>query len=44
MGTGTTGISCISKDRDFIGIELDKQYYEVSKKRIESIDIQESLF
>lgn len=34
MGLGTTGISCKKMNRDFIGIELDKSYYEMAEKRI----------
>ena len=34
MGLGTTGISCKKMNRDFIGIELDKSYYEIAEKRI----------
>lgn len=34
MGSGTTGIACKNLNRNFIGIELDKQYFEIAKKRI----------
>ena len=34
MGSGTTGISCVRNNRDFIGIELDKTYFELSNSRI----------
>jgi len=34
MGSGTTGIACKNLNRDFIGIELDPEYYEIAKKRI----------
>lgn len=37
MGSGTTGIACLNLNREFIGIELDEHYFEVSKERIESI-------
>jgi DNA modification methylase len=37
MGSGTTGVACVNLDRDFIGIELDKHYFEIAKQRIESI-------
>lgn len=40
MGSGTTGISCVRNGRDFIGIELNTEYFELSKKRIyNEIDI-----
>lgn len=35
MGSGSTGVACINTDRKFIGIELDKNYFDIAKKRIE---------
>lgn len=35
MGSGTTGIGCISTGRKFYGIELEQKYYELSKTRLE---------
>tara|TARA_R110000851_G_scaffold140488_2_gene277851 strand:- start:488 stop:1198 length:711 start_codon:yes stop_codon:yes gene_type:complete len=37
MGSGTTGVACVNTGRDFIGIEMDEGYFEIAKKRIESI-------
>ena len=34
-GSFTTGIACQNTNRNFIGIELDKQYFEIGKSRIE---------
>ena len=34
MGSGTTGVACVNLNRNFIGIELDAQYFKVAKKRI----------
>lgn len=37
MGSGTTGIAAVNLNRNFIGIELDAGYFEIAKKRIDSI-------
>ena len=34
MGSGTTGVVCKKLNRNFIGIELNKDYYEIAKERI----------
>jgi len=34
MGSGTTGVACVQTGRDFIGIELDKGYFNIARKRI----------
>lgn len=34
MGSGTTGIACLNRDRYFIGIEKDKKYFNIAKNRI----------
>ncbi len=34
MGSGTTGCACQLTDRNFIGIELDKKYFDIAQKRI----------
>jgi len=41
MGSGTTGVACLKQDRDFIGIELDKEYFNIAKKRIEEAEREE---
>lgn len=46
MGSGTTAIACIKTNRDFIGFELNKDYYEKASKRIAQakLDKQTDLF
>lgn len=38
MGSGTTGVACKELDRNFIGIEIDENYFNIAKERIESHD------
>ena len=38
MGSGTTGVACRKQNRSFIGIEIDKQYFEIAKQRIEGVN------
>ena len=37
MGSGSTGVACKNINRQFIGIEMDKKYFDIAKNRIESI-------
>ncbi|WP_297276515.1 site-specific DNA-methyltransferase, partial [uncultured Brachyspira sp.] len=42
-GSGTTGIACkILGRRNYIGIEIDKHYIELTNKRLKSIDNEEA--
>lgn len=36
MGSGSTGVACLKTGRNFIGIELDKGYFDTAKARIKS--------
>lgn len=38
MGSGSTGVACINTNMKFIGIELDKNYFEIAKNRIEEVN------
>ena len=35
MGVGTSGVACINTNRKFIGIELDENYFNIAKDRLE---------
>lgn len=37
MGSGSTGVACKRLGRNFIGIELDKNYYDIAVDRINSV-------
>ena len=34
MGVGSTGIACIKNNRNFIGIEIDENYFNIAKERM----------
>ena len=36
-GAGSTGVTTLENSRKFIGIEIDKKYYDVAVKRIKEI-------
>lgn len=38
MGSGTTACACINTNRNFIGFEVDKEYYEYAEKRIKDMN------
>lgn len=37
MGSGSTGVACVNTNRNFIGIELNEEYFNIAKERIEGI-------
>ena len=43
MGSGTTGVACKNLNRDFIGIEIDKEYFEIAKQRIEGTQYNQQI-
>jgi DNA modification methylase len=38
MGSGTTGVAAVNLKRDFIGIELDKGYFDIAQARIKAAE------
>jgi site-specific DNA-methyltransferase (adenine-specific) len=34
MGSGSTGVACVNTNRNFIGIELNKEYFDIASNRI----------
>ena len=40
MGSGSTGVACINLNRDFLGIEMDKSYFEIAKSRTEGDKVE----
>ena len=44
MGSGTTGVACQKDDRNFIGIEIDPNYFEIARVRVKTESQQTNLF
>lgn len=44
MGSGSTGVACKELDRKFIGIEIDKKFFDLASKRIIGHEYTLSLF
>jgi len=44
MGSGTTAIACINTNRNYIGFELDTDYFNIATERIENHKQQLTLF
>ena len=38
MGSGTTGVVTKRLSRNFIGVELDQEYFNIAQSRIEEIE------
>lgn len=44
MGSGSTGVACLNTNRKFIGIENNKEYFEIALKRIQQHKVQIRIF
>lgn len=44
MGSGTTGVACVQTGRNFIGCEIDPNYFAIAQKRITEAQAQLELF
>lgn len=44
FGSGTTAVACLNKNRDFIGFEIDKDFYNIAKRRVSEIQNEVKLF
>lgn len=44
MGSGTTGVACANMGRKFVGIEIERRYFDIACQRIEAAQSQIRLF
>lgn len=44
MGSGTTGVACMQTGRNFIGCEIDPDYFKIAEKRIHDAQQQTNIF
>ncbi len=44
MGSGTTGVACANLGRKFIGVEIERRYFDIACRRIEQAQAQGKLF
>ena len=44
MGSGSTGVACVTSGRKFIGVEIDPEYFEIACRRLEEAQRQTLLF
>lgn len=38
MGSGSAGVACVNTNRDFIGMELNEEYFKIACERIEGVN------
>ena len=36
MGSGSTGVACVNLNRNFIGMELKREYFDIARERIDN--------
>ena len=39
MGSGTTGVACLALQRRFIGIETEREYFDMAKKKLSQVQV-----
>lgn len=44
MGSGTTGVACAQLGRKFIGIEIERKYFDIACERIDNAYRQQRMF
>jgi site-specific DNA-methyltransferase (adenine-specific) len=44
MGSGTTGLACAELSRTFIGIEIERRYFDIACERIDNAYRQQRMF
>ncbi|WP_341549962.1 site-specific DNA-methyltransferase [Lactobacillus jensenii] len=37
MGVGSTGVACVNTGRDFIGVEINEEYFKIAEERISNV-------
>jgi len=40
MGSGSTGVGCVNTNRNFIGIEMDSNYFDIAEQRIKEAEFK----
>lgn len=44
MGSGTTGVASVNQGRRFVGVELERKYFDIACERLDRAQAQERLF
>ena len=39
MGSGSTGVACVNTNRNFIGIEMDSEYFKIANERVSAVQM-----